>query len=174
MDILEEQFKSLNNETLKKQYQLACMNEETVLSLTFTLNPKMNNADILSQYRALMREIKSSKIFYYKSKHEFQIHPGFIRIFLVPELTKTINIHLHGILVIDKNYTQYFINELRRLCWNNESLGRMATFHLVNDTFKDRTRVSEYAFKDITEIQKFPDSKKMGLFSLSRKNNLDS
>lgn len=174
MDILEEQFKCLSNKDIKTQYQSNCMNEETVLSLTFTLNPRMNNADILTQYRGLMREIKSSRIFYYKTKSDFQIHPGFIRLFLVPELTKTINIHLHGILVIDPKYTEYFRNELRRLCWNNEVLGRQATFHVVNDTFKDRTRVSEYAFKDITEIQKFPDSKKMGIFSLSRKNNLDS
>jgi len=71
MDILEEQLKGLNNETLKKQYQLLVMNEETVISLTFTLNPRMNNADILSQYRALIKEIKASHIFYYKSRHEF-------------------------------------------------------------------------------------------------------
>jgi hypothetical protein len=124
---------------------------------------------MLTQFRAMIHEIKSSRIFYYKTKHEFQMHPGFHKLMLIPELTKTINIHLHGILVIDKPYISYFINELKRLCWNNPVLGRQMSANLVNDTTKDRQNVAVYAFKDLKELMKFPDSKKMGFHRYSRK-----
>lgn len=169
MNILETEFPPLNNQPFMDKYKEICYNEETILHLTFTLNPKMNRADMLTQYRSMIKEIKGSRIFYYKTKNDFQMHPGFHRLMLIPELTKTINIHLHGILVIDKPYISYFINELKRLCWNNEVLGRQASFNLVNDTLKDRTNVANYAFKDIQELMKFPDSKKMGFHSFSRK-----
>lgn len=172
MNILEgidEDLRTLNNEAVFKDYKKCCMEEETIIHLTLTLNPKYNRADILTQFRALIREIKHSHLFYWKSKFEFQIHPGFRKLILVPELTKTINIHLHGILIIDKPYINYFVNQMRKLCWNNEVLGRQATFNLVNDSIKDRTRVSEYAWKDLEELKKFPDSKKMGILSISRK-----
>lgn len=169
MNILDENLHSLTSDKAKEMYQSLVHKEETVIHCTFTCNPMLNRADILSQYRGLIREIKSSKIFYYKTRHEFQIHPGFRHLMLVPELTKTINTHLHGILVIDKPYIDYFINELRRLCWNNEFLGRQATFNLMSDTLKDRTKVAEYAFKDIEQLLKFPDSKKMGILAIHRK-----
>jgi len=169
MNILEEDFPPLSDLEFITDYTNQCMNEETILHLTFTLNPLMNKADMLTQYRSMIREIKNSRVFYYKSKHEFQIHPGFRKLMLIPELTKTVNIHLHGILIIDKPYISYFINELKRLCWNNTILGRQMSANLVNDTYKDRTTVAAYAFKDIEQLMKFPDSKKMGFRRFTRK-----
>lgn len=169
MNILETEFPALSSTKFIQQYKELVHKEETILHLTFTLNPKMNNADMLTQFRQMIKEIKASRIFYYKTKHEFQMHPGFHRLMLVPELTKTVNIHLHGILIIDKPYISYFINELKRLCWNNEILGRQMFANIMSDTFKDRSRVADYAFKDLSEIQKFPDSKKMGFLNLYRK-----
>lgn len=173
MNILETTFPPLTNLEFITDYTNQCMKEETILHLTFTLNPSMNRADILTQYRQMIHEIKNCRIFYYKTKHEFQMHPGFHKLMLIPELTKTINIHLHGILIIDKPYISYFINELKRLCYNNKILGRQMSANLVNDTVKDRQTVAAYAFKDIKELMKFPDSKKMGFHRFSRKNIIE-
>jgi len=124
----------------------------------------MNKADILTQYRSIIKEIKGSNLFYYKTHHKdinFTIHPGFAQLMLAPELTKTVNIHLHGILVIDPTYNEYFRNELRRFCWNNKVIGRQFSFNIVNDTLKDRTDVAKYPFKDTDQLLKFPDSNKI-------------
>ncbi len=145
-------------------YRQECHSAKQVISITFTLNPSMNNADILTQYRAVIKEIKGSNLFYYKTHHRdsgFTIHPGFSTLLIAPELTKTINIHFHGILIIDPKDNEYFRNEIRRFCWNSKILGRQYAFNVVNDTFKDRSHVSDYPFKDTEELLKFPDSNKI-------------
>jgi len=156
----------LNSKKFVEQYTQQChtAKDKTLISITFTLNPRMNNADILTQYRSLIKEIKSSNLFYYKTHHKdvgFTIHPGFIRLMLAPELTKTINVHLHGILVVAPEWVQYFKNEVRRICWDNPILGRQHAFHVVSHTLKDRTAVAKYPFKDTDQLLKFPDSAKI-------------
>lgn len=160
----------LNNTKFIRLYTQQCTSAKHLISITFTLNPRLNNADILTQYRSMIIEIKGSNLFYYKTHHKdtaFTIHPGFVSLMLAPELTKTINIHLHGILVIDPAYNEYFRNELRRFCWNNPTIGRQFSFNPVNDTLKDRTSVAKYPFKDTNELLKFPDSSKIYYYNFS-------
>jgi hypothetical protein len=150
-------------------YSQICHAAKQLISITFTLNPRLNNADILTQYRSIIKEIKGSNLFYYKAHNKdtaFSIHPGFSQMMLAPELTKTINIHLHGILIIDPQYNEYFRNELRRFCWNNQVLGRQFAFNVVNDTLKDRTSVAKYPFKDTDQLLKFPDSAKIYYYNI--------
>lgn len=158
----------INNTKFIKSYNKTCHESEQIISITFTLNPKMNNADILTQYRSMIKEIKGSNLFYYKTHHKdtaFSIHPGFIKLMICPELTRTLNSHIHGILIIDPKYNDYFKNEIRRLCWNNEVLGRQFAFNVVNDLLKDREAVAKYPFKDTNELLKFTDSGKMYYYS---------
>lgn len=142
----------------------------TLVHLTFTLNPLMNKADILTQYKSMIHEIKTSNIFFYKinRKTSWTVHPGFHRLMLVAELTKTINIHLHGILLIDKKFTSYFFDEVRRMCWNSPILGRQHSFNPVNDDPKDRGRVADYAFKDLEVLNKFPVSEKIYNYKIEK------
>jgi len=160
----------LNNTKFIQLYTQQCTSAKNLISVTFTLNPRLNNADILTQYRSIIKEIKGSNLFYYKTNHKdtaFTIHPGFVSLMLAPELTKTINIHLHGILIIDPVYTEYFRNEIRRFCWNNPVIGRQFAFNPVNDTLKDRTNVAKYPFKDTNELLKFPDCSKIYYYNFS-------
>ena len=112
----------LTNTDFRCKYVKECnKTNQCLIHLTFTLHPSYNNADILTQYRAMINEIKNSNIFYYKKPY-FTLHPGFYNLMLVPELTKTINIHFHGILTCDPKDAEYFRNSLRKLCWNNKEL----------------------------------------------------
>lgn len=167
--MLEIEAFTLKNTRFKETYIRMCHEHKTIVHLTFTLNPALNNADFLTQYRSMIKEIKSSNLFYYKTQNRFTIHPGFIRLMLVPELTSTINTHLHGILIVDPQYATELIQRLKKLCWNNPVLGRQNSFKIVNDTFKDRAQVSEYAFKDIEQLSKFEQSNKMYLLDFYNK-----
>lgn len=134
----------------------------SLLSLTFTLNPILNNADILTQYRMMHKEIKNSKIFYYKDKVGYtHIHPSFIKMYLVPELTKTLNIHMHGILLCTKGSESYFINEMRRLCWKNSTLGRQHACKVVDNNIESKNAIACYALKDLKEMNKVIDKDKI-------------
>lgn len=167
--MLEIEAFHLSHTKFKENYIKQCHVNTCIIHLTFTLNPALNNADILTQYRSMIHEIKSSNIFYYKQNNKFTIHPGFIRLMLIPELTTTINTHLHGILICDPTYANDLIQRLRKLCWNNPVLGRQNSFKIVNDTLKDRAQVSEYAFKDIEQLRKFEQSNKMYYYDFYNK-----
>lgn len=161
----------IHSPKFRTMYTEHCHKDHNLIHVTFTLNPIMNNADILTQFRAMIKEIKGSSLFYYKTHagdKQFTIHPGFIRLLLVPELTTRCNIHLHGILSIDKAYNEYFRNELRRFTWNNPVMGRQMYYNPVTDTFKDRSAIAKYAFKDIAEIQKFPDAYKINNYKFEK------
>lgn len=170
--MLEIEAFHLKNTKFKESYMKECHDGHEIYHLTFTLNPALNNADILTQYRLAIKEIKSSNIFYYKNNkkdtYKFTIHPGFYRLMLVPELTKTINIHFHGILKIAGCEYKELIQNIKSLCWHSKILGRQFTINRVNDTFKDRSNVAEYAFKDIEQLSKFPMSDKMYLYDFQK------
>lgn len=137
----------------------------SLLSLTFTLNPINNKADILSQYRMLMREIKSSKLFYYKDKLGINIHPDFVKMYIVPELTQQLVVHLHGIMIVIKGSENYFINEVRRLCWKNPILGRQHACKVVDNDIKSKDAIACYALKDLKEMNKVIDKDKIYKYS---------
>lgn len=165
----------LNSPKFRTMYTDYCHKCSNLVHVTFTLNPILNKADILTQYRSAILEFKNCNIFYYKTHAQdkgFTVHPGFKRLLLVPELTKTMNIHFHGILHIDKEYNGHFLNELKRLTWDNKTLGRQMFYNPVSDTFKDRATVAKYAFKDIEELKKFPDWTKINNYKFER-NNID-
>lgn len=162
-----EPFK-LNDQQFDADYKNAVRTwtgeETTLLSLTFTLNPRLNSADILSQYRAILKELRHSNIFYYRDKikkGEFVVHKDFIKMFIVPELTKTLNIHLHGIFICVKGSENYFINEFRRLCWKNEVLGRQHTVKVVDNNIQSKDAIECYALKDLSEMNKVIDRDKI-------------
>lgn len=165
--MLETSVYKLHDKTYQNRYKelilTSSFEEVNIIHLTLTLNPLLNKADILSQYRQMIHAIKTSGIFAYKinRKETWTVHPCFDKLYLIPELTSTINIHLHGILICHKSAVAHFQNEFRRMCWNSPILGRQHSFNVVNDTVKDRARVAEYAFKDIDELSKFPDSNKI-------------
>lgn len=165
--MLETFVYKLGDKTYQNRYNelitTSSFQDSHIIHLTLTLNPLLNKADILTQWRQMIHAIKTSGIFAYKinKKATWTVHPSFEKLYLIPELTKTINIHLHGILICHKSAVPYFQNEFRRMCWNSPILGRQHSFNVVNDSFKDRTRVAEYAFKDIDELKKFPVSEKI-------------
>lgn len=168
--MLETLVYKLKDPTYENRYKelvtTSSFEEMSIIHLTLTLNPLLNKADILTQWRQMIHAIKTSGIWAYKinNKASWTVHPSFDKIYLVPELTSQVNIHLHGLLICHKSSVAYFQNEFRRMCWNNPILGRQHSFNVVNDTFKDRARVAEYAFKDVEELLKFPDSKKIYYF----------
>jgi hypothetical protein len=135
-------------------------------SVTLTLNPVMYKADILSQYRAAIDELKKSKIFYYKEKGVVTVHPDFEEFVIIPELTKELNIHFHGYFKCNPEKSQYFYNEFRKFCWKNSVFGRQMTFKQIDD-FNET--IKGYPFKDIKELCKFPDSKKINIYKFSQK-----
>jgi len=142
------------------------------ISITFTLHPIMNKADILTQYRAMIKEIRSSNIFFYKAHRKaptFTIHPGFDSIYLCPELTSSINTHIHGILIIKRDSIDYFNNEIRKLLWNSKVLGRQFSYTHIDDK-SYREAMCKYPFKDTDQLLKFPCSDKMYYFRIQDKN----
>lgn len=154
-----------------KDYYVATINNEDCYSITFTLHPSLNNADILTQYRKAIKEIKDSKIFYYKDKKTklFEIHPEFEEMIIVPELTKQLNIHFHGYFKCNPKFAQYFQNEFRKLCFHSTVLGRQHTFKNI-DNMTDELRF--YPFKEISQLTKFPDWSKIYIYKFN-KNNID-
>lgn len=166
---MEIQVYSLNDNNLK-DYYIATLNNDDCYSITLTINPLLNNADILTQYRKAIMEIKSSKIFYRKDKKLFDVHPDFEEMILVPELTpKNLNIHFHGYFKCNPEKAQYFQNEFRKMCYHSQVLGRQHMFKNI-DNMTDELR--NYPFKDLDQLMKFPDSKKIYIYKFS-KNNLD-
>lgn len=159
--LMDQQF-----DTNYKQSVLNWDTENTsILSLTFTLNPVNNNADILSQYRMLIRELKMSKLFYYKDKSGINIHPDFVKMYIVPELTSRLIVHLHGILIVTKGTENYWINEVRRLTWKNPILGRQHACHVVDNNPKSKDAIACYALKDLKEMNKVIDKDKIYKYS---------
>ena len=155
---------SLNNLQAKASY-INGFEAADCMSLTFSLNPLNYGADILSQFRMAITELKSSNIFYVKDKLGTHFHTAFYGLWLVPELTSKINIHFHGYLKCDPQYFEYFRNQIRKLTWNNKVFGRQHTCKVI-DNMNDTLR--NYPFKDLSILEKFPDSKKM--FMLHIKN----
>lgn len=141
-----------------KDYYMQSIDMNNCLSVTLTLNPIMYSADILSQYREAIAELKQSKIFYYKTKNEYKIHPDFEEFIIVPELTKEMNIHFHGYFKCNPEKNAYFQNEFKKFTYKNKVFGRQHTFKLI-DNLTDTLK--EYPFKDISEMLKFPDSSKI-------------
>lgn len=161
---------SLNDSNIK-DYYIATLNADDCYSITFTLHPSLNNADILTQYRKAIQEIKDSKLFYYRDKRNklFEVHPDFEEMIIVPELTTRLNIHFHGYFKCNSAKAELFQNEFKRLCFNSTVLGRQHTFKSI-DFMTDELR--QYPFKDIDQIMKFPDWKKIMIYKFS-KNNID-
>jgi len=167
----------LNSDKFIKLYKDVCMTtpiglyNKTLISVTFTLNPKCYNLDILTQYQKIIREIKCSSIYHhrYNSKKEtWSINQGFHELYLCPELTQKMVVHLHGVLVIDECQIHIIHNEIKRVCNNSEILGRQFAFKPINDTLKDRSRLADYPFKDTEELLKFPDSNRIYYISIKK------
>lgn len=152
-----------------KEYYKETINQDDCRSITFTLNPILYSADILTQFRTAIQEIKKSKIFYEKVGGKTLVHPDFYEMIIVPELTNTINIHFHGYFRCNPEKAQYFYNEFRKFVYNNSVFGRQMMFKQIDDL---NDRVKEYPFKDIEVLKKFPDSKKIYIYKIT-KNNLD-
>lgn len=76
------------------------------------------------------------------------------------------NIHLHGILIVDDCQIQVIHNEIKRVCNSSEILGRQFAFKPINDTPKDRSRIADYPFKDTDQLLKFPDSNRIYYISI--------
>lgn len=135
------------------------------MSLTFSLNPLVYGADILTQFRMAVMEFKSSNIFYVKDKLGLHFHPALYEVALTPELTSKINIHFHGYIKCDPAYFDYFRNQLRKLTWSSKVLGRQHTCKVI-DQMTDALK--EYPFKDTQTLLKFPDAKKMYSFRIKK------
>lgn len=155
----------LDDEIIKKYYMDSINSDSR--SLTFILNPKMYNADILTQYRKAIQEIKSSKIFYYKQKGVETIHPDFEEMIIVPELTDRLNIHFHGYIKCNPDKYQYFYNEFRKFTYNNEIIGRQMMFKNIDNLIE---ALKGYPFKDINQLIKFPDARKIYIYKFAKKN----
>lgn len=153
-----------------KDYYIANLNNADCYSITFTLHPSLNNADILTQYRKAIQEIKSSKIFYRKNKKLFDVHPDFEEMIIVPELTQKLNIHFHGYFKCNPASAGLFQNEFKKLCFHSQILGRQHTFKNI-DKMTDELR--NYPFKEIEQLKKFPDWKKIYIYKFN-KNIIDS
>jgi len=166
----------LNHQPFIDDYKTLChapFGDFLLISITFTLNPINNKLDILSQYRLMIQEIKYSSMFnhrYNNKKETWTINYGFETILMCPELTSNLNMHLHAVMKIHKSQVDIIYNEFKRVCHNSKVLGRQFTFKPVNDTQKDRSRVADYPFKDTDNLLRFPDSKKIYYYKLSRKN----
>lgn len=137
------------------------ISQDDCLSITFSLNPSIYSADILSQFRLAISEFKTSNVFYVKDKLGTHFHPAFYELRLTPELTSKINIHFHGFLKCDPAYFAYFQNQIRKLTWKSKVLGRQHTCKVID---KMTDTLKEYPFKDTETLKKFPDSKKMFSF----------
>lgn len=150
------------------------ISQDDCISITLTLNPLMYSADILTQYREAIKELKSSHIFYEKYKQSgvtmTMVNPYFTELVLCPELTKDMNIHFHGYLKCDPQYNKYFQNEFKKFTYKNKVFGRQHSFKLIDDL---TPVLRSYPFKDTAELLKFPDSLKIYSIKFS-KNNLDS
>lgn len=167
MSELEIKVYDINDQIIREYYE-AHIDQNNCHSITLTLNPILYNADILTQYRAAIQELKKCKIFYYKHKGIVSVHPDFEEFILVPELTETINIHFHGYFKCNPEKAQYFYNEFRKFTYKNEVFGRQMRFKQIDDL---NEVIKQYPFKDIAELSKFPDSKKIYIYKFS-KNNL--
>lgn len=168
---MEIQIFTLNDNNIK-DYYVSTLNNDDCYSITLTLNPSLNNADILTQYRQMIKEIKESKLFYYRDKKHklFEVHPDFEEMIIVPELTNKLNIHFHGYFKCNPKMAPIFQNEFKKLCYNSKVLGRQHMFKNI-DQMTDELRF--YPFKDISQLMKFPDWKKIYIYKFS-KNNIDS
>lgn len=162
----------LNDQSFMDDYKHTCLNipftESTLFSVTFTLNPKCNSLDILTQYKKMIQCIKYSSIFHHRynnKKITWSPNYGFQLVYLCPELTEKINIHLHGIMLIRNDQIDIIHNEIKRFVNSSEVVGKQYAFKPVNDTLKDRSKVADYPFKDTDQLLKFPDSKNIYYFS---------
>lgn len=153
----------LDDENIQKLYKDSITAD--CRSLTFTLNPVMYKADILTQYREAIKEIKGSKLFYYKQKGQITVHPDFEEMIIVPELTDQLNIHFHGYVKCNPEKYDYFYNEFKKFTYNNKVMGRQMMFKNIDNLTE---ALKGYPFKDIKEIQKFPDSKKIYIYRFSK------
>lgn len=97
------------------------------------------------------------------------VHPDFEEMILVPELTETLNIHFHGYFKCNPEKAQYFYNEFRKFTYNNEVFGRQMMFKNIDNLTE---ALKGYPFKDIDELRKFPDSKKIYIYRFSQIKNL--
>lgn len=154
----------LNDPYIRNYYEENIDNDHC-RSITFTLRPDMYKADILTQYRAAIGSIKKSKIFFEKIGKKYNIHPDFEEMIIIPELTKELNVHFHGYFKCNPEKAQYFYNEFRKFCYNDEVIGRQMSFKNIDDL---NDTIKTYPFKDIKELLKFPDGQKMYILHFGR------
>lgn len=166
MEELEVKYYKLDDDIIKQYYQTQ-IDSTNCRSVTFTLNPKLYSADILTQYRTAIKDILTSNIFVSKIGKHKNIHPDFEELILVPELTNTINIHFHGYFKCNPEKITYFYNEFKKYTYNNPVMGRQMMFKEI-DSLTDTLK--SYPFKDIKELLKFPDSKKIYIIRITKKN----
>lgn len=153
------------NDPMIKEYYQAHIDSDSCRSITLTLNPVMYNADILTQYRTAIQELKKSKIFFFKQKGQITVHPDFEEMIVIPELTDTLNIHFHGYFKCNPEKAQYFYNEFRKFTYKNEVFGRQMMFKNID---KMTDELKDYPFKDINELLKFPDAKRIYIYKFSK------
>jgi hypothetical protein len=153
----------LDDQNIKNYYQQN-VNMQDCYSLTLTLNPIMYSADILTQYRAALAELKTAGIFFWKHNRITDVHPDFIEMIIVPELTKEMNIHFHGYFKCDPDKAKLFQNEFKKFTYSSKVFGRQHTFKQIDDM---NDNFLNYPFKDIKELKKFPDSKKIYIIKFS-------
>jgi len=164
-------------------------------SLTFTLNPKMYSADIVTQYRKGLNEFIKSKVLFEKRRGKkkieidaYTVHPDFEEMWLVPELTADYNIHFHGYFRCNPEMAHYFKDSFKSLCYNNDVLGRQWEFHEITTLDKELTHylpgikdpvdsivyctIKDYAFKEIDKRTKKCRGSEKLYISYFGKNNL--
>jgi len=166
-------------------------------SVTFTLNPQMYSADIVTQYRKALHELTSSRVFMTKNPREktWVPDPDFEFMYIVPELTSDFNIHFHGYFRCNPEKGHIFVDRFKTLCYNNQILGRQCKISYIDELDKiikhgiplPRTVITqdmleaynwtgtirEYALKEIDRrTSKCNGSNK--LYITKFKNNLDS
>lgn len=143
--------------------------QNCIYSLTITLNPRLYNADILTQYREAVREIK--KLFYYRQGKSREIvwNPYIYKVYVSPELTKTNNIHFHGIVVCDPTQAHNIRDTIKGHTWKCDTLGRQHSFKQIDMV---TTELINYPFKDLETLKKYSSSDKIYslLFVYSEKN----
>lgn len=165
-------------------------------SVTFTMNPQMLSADIVTQYRKALHEITSSHIFMTRNHREkiWIPDPDFDFMYIVPELTADFNIHFHGYFRCNPESGHIFVDRFKKLCYNNPVLGRQMKVSYIDELEKVITHqiplprkpltqddleayiwrgtISEYALKEIRQrTSKCNGSNK--LYITKFKNNID-
>lgn len=132
-----------------------------IYSVTFTLNPMLNNADILTQYRQMVSEIKSIFMYRQGKNREVIWNPDIYKVYLSPELTDRQNIHFHGIFIIDPTQAHNVRDSIKSITWHSKIMGRQHAFRSIEHDVDSISRLKKYPFKDISKLKSYKASDKI-------------